>query len=183
MPYPSIFLCLLGNNVKLATEGKGIEQVCNVLKIHMNSSVVVEAACASILALSLDVELSVSQYENIAVICDKDGVGLLISAISSHANNAKKLMVTPSSEESAYRVLTNEGPNNTHICGLHKDNADVVESVVTLLMELAEYGMCLLSACVIDTQMVVVAQVLIKIYNNLLQDIKKKFNMNKATLH
>jgi len=54
-------------------------------------------------------------------------------------------------EESAYRVLTNEGPDNTHIAGvpiimktyeLHKDNADVVESIVTLLMELAEYGMC-----------------------------------------
>ena len=52
-------------------------------------------------------------------------------------------------EESAYRVLTNEGPNNTHIAGvpivihtydLHKDNAEVVESIVTLLMELAEYG-------------------------------------------
>lgn len=53
------------------------------------------------------------------------------------------------SEESAYRVLTNEGPNNTHIAGvpiilkmydLHKDNVEVVESVVTLLMELSNYG-------------------------------------------
>ena len=53
------------------------------------------------------------------------------------------------SEESAYRVLTNEGPNKTHIAGvpiiintyeLHKDNAEVVESIVTLIMELAEYG-------------------------------------------
>lgn len=53
-------------------------------------------------------------------------------------------------EESAYRVLTNEGPDESHIAGvpiimntyeLHKDNAEVVESIVTLIMELAEYGM------------------------------------------
>ena len=46
-------------------------------------------------------------------------------------------------------MLTNEGPNNSHIQGipivmatydLHKDNAEVVESIVTLLVELAEYG-------------------------------------------
>lgn len=52
-------------------------------------------------------------------------------------------------EESAYKVLTNEAPGGGHIAGvpkimkayeLHKDNAEVVESVVTLLMELAEYG-------------------------------------------
>ncbi|XP_052222133.1 serine/threonine kinase-like domain-containing protein STKLD1 isoform X1 [Dreissena polymorpha] len=169
-------LSVHGNNVKLATEGKGIEQVCNVLKIHMNSSVVVEAACASILALSLD-------EENIAVICDKDGVGLLISAISSHANNAKVVKnaclalasLVEIDEESAYRVLTNEGPNNTHICGvpvimstyeLHKDNADVVESVVTLLMELAEYA----EIC-FDLLAYKIMQPL--------KDIKKKFNMNK----
>ena len=60
-------------------------------------------------------------------------------------------------EESAYRVLTNEGPNETHIAGvpiiintyeLHKDNAEVVESIVTLIMELAEYGMCVLTTCI-----------------------------------
>lgn len=52
-------------------------------------------------------------------------------------------------EESAYRVLTNEAPGGGHIPGvpkilkayeLHKDNAEVVESIVTLVMELAEYG-------------------------------------------
>lgn len=43
-----------GNNVKIATEEEGIKEVCNVLKVHMNSSEVAEAACASILALSLD---------------------------------------------------------------------------------------------------------------------------------
>jgi len=43
-----------GNNVKLATEGGAIREVCNVLKIHIDSSQVAEAACASVLALSLD---------------------------------------------------------------------------------------------------------------------------------
>lgn len=61
--------------------------------------------------------------------------------------NLRKLLNL--AEESAYRVLTNEGPDQTHISGvpiimktyeLHKDNAEVVESIVTLLMELAEYG-------------------------------------------
>jgi hypothetical protein len=46
--------CSTGNNVKIATEEKGVKEVCNVLKIHMNSSEVAEAASASILALSLD---------------------------------------------------------------------------------------------------------------------------------
>ena len=43
-----------GNNVKIATEEKGIKDVCTVLKLHMRSGPVAEAACAAILALSLD---------------------------------------------------------------------------------------------------------------------------------
>ena len=45
--------------MKIATEEKGVKEVCNVLKIHMNSSEVAEAASASILALSLDGRLIV----------------------------------------------------------------------------------------------------------------------------
>lgn len=53
------------------------------------------------------------------------------------------------SEESAYRVLTNEIEGGGHVAGvpivlkayeLHKDNAEVVESIVSLVMELSEYG-------------------------------------------
>ena len=53
------------------------------------------------------------------------------------------------SEESAYRVLTNESEGGGHVAGvpivlkayeLHKDNAEVVESIVSLVMELSEYG-------------------------------------------
>ena len=52
-------------------------------------------------------------------------------------------------EECAYKVLTNvkeDGseepglPYITAVYELHKDNAEVVENVATLLMELCEYG-------------------------------------------
>ena len=71
---------------------------------------------------------------------------LLLLLRSDRFTNSSILYI---SEESAYRVLTNEGPDKTHIAGvpiiintyeLHKDNAEVVESIVTLIMELAEYG-------------------------------------------
>ena len=42
--------------MKIATEEAGVREVCNVLKLHMNSSEVAEAACAGLLALSLDGE-------------------------------------------------------------------------------------------------------------------------------
>lgn len=46
-------------------------------------------------------------------------------------------------------MLTDEAPDGGHIAGipkiikayeLHKDNAEVVASIVSLVMELAEYG-------------------------------------------
>ena len=43
--------------MKIATEESGVREVCNVLKLHMNSSEVAEAACAGLLALSLDGKL------------------------------------------------------------------------------------------------------------------------------
>ncbi|XP_060595198.1 serine/threonine kinase-like domain-containing protein STKLD1 isoform X3 [Ruditapes philippinarum] len=169
-------LTVHGNNVKIATEEKGVKEVCNVLKIHMNSSEVAEAASASILALSLD-------EENLEIICDLDGVGLLIETIKTHGKNSKVVKnaclalasLVEIDEESAYRVLTNEGPGNTHIAGipiimktyeLHKDNAEVVESVVTLLMELAEY----VDICT-D----------LKSYNvfEQIKEVTKKFRLNK----
>ena len=53
------------------------------------------------------------------------------------------------SEESAYKVLNNPSPDGKSIAGIqiiieaynqHKDNAEVVENVCTLFMELTEYG-------------------------------------------
>ena len=53
------------------------------------------------------------------------------------------------SEESAYKVLNNPSPDGKSIAGIpiiieaynqHKDNAEVVDNVWTLFMELTEYG-------------------------------------------
>ena len=40
--------------MKIATEEGGVKVVCEVLRLQMNSSEVAEAACAGLLALSLD---------------------------------------------------------------------------------------------------------------------------------
>ena len=40
------------NNIKIATEMKGLELVCNALRTHMNSAEVAEAASAAMLAFS-----------------------------------------------------------------------------------------------------------------------------------
>ena len=54
-------------------------------------------------------------------------------------------------EESAFRVLSNNKDNQPDIAGIpiilkaysiHKDNAEVVENICILLMELLEYGEC-----------------------------------------
>ncbi|KAL4218629.1 JUN phosphorylation [Mactra antiquata] len=169
-------LTVYGNNVRIASDEKGITEVCNVLREHINSSEVAEAGSASVLALSLD-------EENLELICELDGVGLLISTIDTHGKNAKVVKnaclalasLVESNEESAYRVLANEGPNKTHIAGvpiimstyeLHKDNAEVVESIVTLLMELADYD---------DVR---AEMVHLNIGPNLLSEIFKRFKEN-----
>lgn len=48
--------------MKIATEEAGVREVCNVLKLHMNTSEVAEAACAGLLALSLDGELVTDMF-------------------------------------------------------------------------------------------------------------------------
>ncbi|XP_033732002.1 serine/threonine kinase-like domain-containing protein STKLD1 isoform X2 [Pecten maximus] len=137
------------NNVKIVTSEKGLGLVCNALKTHMNSPDVAEAASAALLSTTLN-------DENLEYVGDLDCVGLLISAVETHTKNPKVVknacmalasLVEPD-EESAYRVLANEASGGGHIAGipkvmsayeLHKDNAEVVESIATLLMELAEY--------------------------------------------
>lgn len=58
------------------------------------------------------------------------------------------LCVCPT-EECAYRVLTSDKPDDESSAGipiiikayeLHRDNAEVVEAIVNLIMELCEYG-------------------------------------------
>ncbi|XP_076091936.1 uncharacterized protein LOC143063599 isoform X2 [Mytilus galloprovincialis] len=142
-------LAVVEDNVKIATEQKAISHVCGALKTHMNSPDVAEAASAALLSLTLNDE----NFDNVG---DLDCVGLLIDAIEKHMKNAKVVknaclalasLVEPD-EESAYRVLTNEVSTGGHVAGvpiilkaydLHKDNAEVVESIVSLVMELSEY--------------------------------------------
>ncbi|KAL3870906.1 hypothetical protein ACJMK2_038937 [Sinanodonta woodiana] len=158
---------------------KGVIDVCNVLKVHMQSPEVVEAACAALLALSL-------YDENLQLIGDLDCVGLLIEAIKNHSKNAKVVKNTclalaslvDVDEESAYRVLTNEGPKGTHIPGipiikktyeLHRDNVEVVESIVTLFMELANYDDLIQDLSYYHVEMH-------------LNEIVRKFSMNKSLI-
>ena len=142
-------LAVVEDNVKIATEQKALHHVCSALKTHMNSPEVAEAASAALLSLTLN-------DENFDSVGDLDCVGLLITAIEKHTKNAKVVknaclalasLVEPD-EESAYRVLTNESEGGGHVAGvpivlkayeLHKDNAEVVESIVSLVMELSEY--------------------------------------------
>nr|XP_034302710.1 serine/threonine kinase-like domain-containing protein STKLD1 isoform X2 [Crassostrea gigas] len=137
------------NNVKIASDVDAMDKVCKALKMHMNSAEVAEAASAALLSLTLN-------DKNFDFIGDLECVALLISAIDTHCKNAKVVknaclalasLVEPD-EESAYRVLTDEAPDGGHIAGipkiikayeLHKDNAEVVASIVSLVMELAEY--------------------------------------------
>jgi len=64
-----------------------------------------------------------------------------------------------STEESAYKVLNNPQADGTAIAGIpiiisayhqHKDNADVVENICSLFMELSEYSECLLKVLLHD---------------------------------
>ncbi|KAL3870943.1 hypothetical protein ACJMK2_038971 [Sinanodonta woodiana] len=167
------------SNARIATVEKGVIDVCNVLKVHMQSPEVVEAACAALLALSL-------YDENLQLIGDLDCVGLLIEAIKNHSKNAKVVKnsclalasLVDVDEESAYRVLTNEGPKGTHIPGipiikktyeLHRDNVEVVESIVTLFMELANYDDLIQDLSYYHVEMH-------------LNEIVRKFSMNKSLI-
>ncbi|KAL5011496.1 hypothetical protein ScPMuIL_010047 [Solemya velum] len=135
-------------NMRLATANRGVSRVCEALKVHMNSPDVVEAASAALLSLSLE-------DKNIKCTGEVNAVGLLVCAVNTHIKNPKVVKnaclalasLVEADEESSYRVLTNHGPDGKHIAGvpiiikayeLHKDNAEVVESIVTLFMELTE---------------------------------------------
>ena len=61
-------------------------------------------------------------------------------------------------EENAFKVLTNDRGNGESVQGIpilqkayytHKDNAEVVESICTLFMEMTEYGKCAGCLCLL----------------------------------
>ncbi|XP_067662721.1 serine/threonine kinase-like domain-containing protein STKLD1 [Haliotis asinina] len=138
------------NNLQTAFDNQALETICSAMKTHPTSQELAEAACAALFSLCLD-EKSFDRVN------DLDTVGLLLSAIETHDKSAKVVknacmalsgLVEPD-EECAYRVLTSEAaeaaeckdgiPIIMRAYELHKDNADVVESIVTLFMELVEY--------------------------------------------
>ncbi|XP_070175840.1 serine/threonine kinase-like domain-containing protein STKLD1 isoform X1 [Littorina saxatilis] len=142
-------LTILESNCKTAAEENAIREVCLALQNHVDCAEVAEAAAAAMVSLCLDD----SSFE---VVNRMDGVGHLLKAMENHIKNAKVVkniclvlttLVEPN-EECAYRVLTSDKPDDASTPGipiiikayeLHRDNAEVVEAIVNLIMELCEY--------------------------------------------
>ncbi|ESP03243.1 hypothetical protein LOTGIDRAFT_237772 [Lottia gigantea] len=141
------YLAVDENNLQICSNQQALKQVCKSLEKHISSPDVCESAAAAIISLSLDD--AVLDYVN-----EIDCVGHLIRAISTHVRHPKVVKnscmaltgLVESDEECAYRVLTSE--DNEGHCGIpviikaynqHKDNAEVVESMVNLIVQLANY--------------------------------------------
>lgn len=142
-------LTVIESNAKIAADENAVREVCLALQNHANSSEVAEAAAAAMVSLCLDDNC----FETINSL---DGVGSLLQALDTHVRNAKVVknvcmvlatLVEPN-EECAYRVLTSDKQDDTKPAGipiiikayeLHRDNAEVVEAIVNLIMELSEY--------------------------------------------
>ncbi|KAK7477366.1 hypothetical protein BaRGS_00031384, partial [Batillaria attramentaria] len=142
-------LTVVESSAKIAAENCAVREVCTALKNHSSLSEVAEAAAAAMISLCLD--------DGCFDIVNKvDGVGSLLTAMDTHIKNAKVVrnicmvlstLVEPN-EECAYRVLTSDKPEDEKPAGipiiikayeLHRDNAEVVEAIVNLIMELCEY--------------------------------------------
>ncbi|BFZ05607.1 hypothetical protein BsWGS_08646 [Bradybaena similaris] len=136
-------------NLKIACKENAANDVCLALKTHKVSPEVCEAAAAALLSLLLDD----SCYD---AFIEQECTSSLVAAIHLHSKNAKvvknccKVLATvvESSEECAYEFLSGDAEDNSSPTGiptvmeayrLHKDNADVVESIVRLLLELSNY--------------------------------------------
>ncbi|ELU12178.1 hypothetical protein CAPTEDRAFT_225008 [Capitella teleta] len=137
------------NNARFATEEGTVTDVLRLMKTHAESSAVLEPACALILSLSME-------DENLSSMNKMDCVAELLRVLLNHIRHAKVVknacmalaaLVEPD-EEGAYKVLTNGKTGDEEVHGIpiicsayeaHKDNAEVVENVCTLIMELCEY--------------------------------------------
>ncbi|XP_013388890.1 serine/threonine kinase-like domain-containing protein STKLD1 isoform X2 [Lingula anatina] len=135
-------------NSKILAEEKGLQDVYNAMVTHADHVDLIEAASAAMLSLSME-------DDNLEYLGNLDCVGLLLSAIETHKKEAKVVknacmalasLVEPD-EESAYKVLNNDR-DGVNVAGIpiikevytqHRDNAEVVENICTLFMELTEY--------------------------------------------
>ncbi|XP_066293855.1 serine/threonine kinase-like domain-containing protein STKLD1 isoform X2 [Branchiostoma lanceolatum] len=147
------------NNAKIMTEEKGLADVCGALDGHGDIAQLVDYACCAIWSLSME-------DDNIEMMADLQTVKLTLNSLKIHKKDAKVAknacmamasiveadvecayqMQGPTflPEESAYRLLENEGEAGIPIVletyELHKDNPEVVENVCTLINELAQYN-------------------------------------------
>lgn len=137
------------DNVRIVTEEKGVNQVIDALNKHKDSASLVEGATAALIALSME-------DVNLDIMNKAETIRTLIEVLDVHQREPKAVknicmalaaMVEPD-EECAYKVLTNIREDGTEEAGipyiteayrLHKDNAQVVQNITTLLMELCEY--------------------------------------------
>ncbi|KAL8600836.1 hypothetical protein ACOMHN_056494 [Nucella lapillus] len=142
-------LTILESNAKIAAGENAVREVCQALQNHTNSAEVAEGAAAAMVSLCLDDNC-------FDMVNSLDGVGSLLQTLDTHLRNAKVVknvcmvlatLVEPN-EECAYRVLTSDCPSDEKPAGipiiirayeLHRDNAEVVEAIVNLIMELCEY--------------------------------------------
>ncbi|XP_067940119.1 serine/threonine kinase-like domain-containing protein STKLD1 [Watersipora subatra] len=137
-------------NAKILTEEHGLPDVVTAMATHRDSALVIESAAAALLSLSME-------DGNAAVLSEQECVTHLVQALQTHIKQAKVVKnacmalasLVEQDEESAYKVLSNPSIDGTAVAGIpiiiaaynkHKDNADVVENVCTLFMELAEYN-------------------------------------------
>eukprot|EP00058_Branchiostoma_floridae_P010879 XP_002596367.1 hypothetical protein BRAFLDRAFT_76176 [Branchiostoma floridae] len=133
------------NNAKIMTEEKGLADVCGALDGHGDIAQLVDYACCAIWSLSME-------DDNIEMMADLQTVKLTLNSLKTHKKDAKvaknacmaMASIVEADEESAYRLLENDGEAGIPIVletyELHKDNPEVVENVCTLINELAQYN-------------------------------------------
>ncbi|XP_064649533.1 serine/threonine kinase-like domain-containing protein STKLD1 isoform X3 [Lineus longissimus] len=173
-------LCVNEDNSKMVTDERGLRDVCETMGRFSQNPDVVEAAAAAILSLSLE-------DDNLEFIGELECVRLLLEAISTHPKDRKVVknscmalasLVEPD-EESAFKVLDCERKDGTRIQGIPKiveaygyqsNNAEVVENVCTLFMELVEYDDVM-------EEMRVYKQMF-----DMLKDIQKKYKDNEDVI-
>jgi len=134
-------LCVNEYNAGIVTEEKGVQDICNVIEIHSKSPDVLETACSAIWSLSLD-------ERNLNILCDV-AISQISDVLKHHFKHSKvvksSLMalatIVAIEEECAYNVLACDAGLKVIInCYKHhRLETEIVDSFVTLLVELTEY--------------------------------------------
>ncbi|CAG5119787.1 unnamed protein product, partial [Candidula unifasciata] len=142
-------LTIDSESLKIAGKENAAKDVCLALSTHKVSPDVCEAAAAALFSLLLDDGC----YD---IFDELDCIGNLVAAIHMHTKNAKvvknccKVLATAveADEDCGYRFIADDKEEDDTPGGIqtimkaynvHRDNADVVESIVRLLLELSQY--------------------------------------------